>query len=143
MEQKWVVFSLDANTYGIDVQSVRSIERLQPITRVPNSPAHVKGVINLRGVVTPVIDLRLRLGYDEVEPTDETRILIASLNQGDAGFIVDRANEVVESDEVRIEPIPESSSDMAAAHLTAIAKGEDKLFSLLDANALFEDQHAE
>ena len=98
MEQKWVVFSLEENTYGIDVQSVRSIERLQPITRVPNAPSHVKGVINLRGVVTPVIDLRLRLGYEEIEPTDETRILIASLNQGDAGFIVDRANEVVESD---------------------------------------------
>lgn len=63
MEQKWVVFSLASNTYGIDVQSVRSIERLQPVTRVPNAPTHVKGVINLRGVVTPVIDLRLRLGY--------------------------------------------------------------------------------
>lgn len=69
--------------------------------------------------------------------------MIASLNQGDAGFIVDRANEVVESDEVRIEPIPDSSHEMHSAHLTAIAKGEDKLFSLLDANALFEDQHAE
>jgi purine-binding chemotaxis protein CheW len=143
MEQKWVVFSLGANTYGIDVQSVRSIERLQPVTRVPNAPAHVKGVINLRGVVTPVIDLRLRLGYEAVKPTEETRILIASLNQGDAGFIVDRANEVVESEDVRLEPIPESSRDMLSAHLTAIAKGEDKLFSLLDANALFEEQYAE
>lgn len=143
MEQKWVVFSLGSNTYGIDVQSVRSIERLLPVTRVPNAPAHVTGVINLRGVVTPVIDLRLRLGYEVIEPTEETRILIASLNQGDAGFVVDRANEVVESEDVRLEPIPESSRDMLSSHLTAIAKGENILFSLLDANALFEEKHAE
>ncbi|ASI35721.1 MULTISPECIES: chemotaxis protein CheW [Exiguobacterium] len=138
MEQKWVVFQLEQNAYGIDVQSVRSIERVIPITRIPNAAPYVKGVINLRGVVTPVIDLRTRLGFEEIEGTEETRIIIATLEHGDAGFIVDRANEVVEAIDVRIEPLTDQKQE-ETNYLTAIAKGEDQLFSLLEPNRLFED----
>lgn len=138
MEQKWVVFQLEQNAYGIDVQSVRSIERVIPITRIPNAAPYVKGVINLRGVVTPVIDLRTRLGFEEIEGTEETRIIIATLEHGDAGFIVDRANEVVEAIDVRIEPLTDQKQE-EINYLTAIAKGEDQLFSLLEPNRLFED----
>ncbi|MCK2156924.1 chemotaxis protein CheW [Exiguobacterium sp. Helios] len=138
MEQKWVVFQLEENAYGIDVQSVRSIERVIPITRIPNAASYVKGVINLRGVVTPVIDLRTRLGFEAVEETEETRIIIATLEHGDAGFIVDCANEVVEAADVRIEPLADSKQD-ETNYLTAIAKGEDQLFSLLEPNRLFEE----
>ncbi|MDW2884895.1 chemotaxis protein CheW [Exiguobacterium artemiae] len=138
MEQKWVVFQLEENAYGIDVQSVRSIERVIPITRIPNAASYVKGVINLRGVVTPVIDLRTRLGFEAVEETEETRIIIATLEHGDAGFIVDCANEVVEAADVRIEPLTDQKQD-ETTYLTAIAKGEDQLFSLLEPNRLFEE----
>ncbi|AOT01058.1 MULTISPECIES: chemotaxis protein CheW [Exiguobacterium] len=138
MEQKWVVFQLEDNAYGIDVQSVRSIERLIPITRIPNAASYVKGVINLRGVVTPVIDLRARLGFELMEETEETRIIIATLEHGDAGFIVDRANEVVESTDVRIEPLSEQKQE-DASYLTAVAKGDQQLFSLIEPNRLFED----
>jgi len=138
MEQKWVVFQLEENAYGIDVQSVRSIERVIPITRIPNAASYVKGVINLRGVVTPVIDLRTRLGFEAIEETEETRIIIATLEHGDAGFIVDCANEVVEAADVRIEPLTDQKQD-ETTYLTAIAKGEDQLFSLLEPNRLFEE----
>lgn len=138
MEQKWVVFQLEENAYGIDVQSVRSIERVIPITRIPNAASYVKGVINLRGVVTPVIDLRTRLGFEAIEETEETRIIIATLEHGDAGFIVDCANEVVEAADVRIEPLTDQKQD-EITYLTAIAKGEDQLFSLLEPNRLFEE----
>ncbi|AFS70815.1 MULTISPECIES: chemotaxis protein CheW [Exiguobacterium] len=138
MEQKWVVFQLEENAYGIDVQSVRSIERVIPITRIPNAASYVKGVINLRGVVTPVIDLRTRLGFDSIEETEETRIIIATLEHGDAGFIVDRANEVVEATDVRIEPLTDQKQE-ETTYLTAIAKGEEQLFSLLEPNRLFEE----
>lgn len=138
MEQKWVVFQLEENAYGIDVQSVRSIERVIPITRIPNAASYVKGVINLRGVVTPVIDLRTRLGFEAIEETEETRIIIATLEHGDAGFIVDYANEVVEAADVRIEPLTDQKQD-ETTYLTAIAKGEDQLFSLLEPNRLFEE----
>ncbi|MGX8176256.1 chemotaxis protein CheW [Exiguobacterium artemiae] len=138
MEQKWVVFQLEENAYGIDVQSVRSIERIIPITRIPNAASYVKGVINLRGVVTPVIDLRTRLGFETIQETEETRIIIATLEHGDAGFIVDRANEVVEAADVRIEPLTDQKQD-ETNYLTAIAKGEDQLFSLLEPNRLFEE----
>ncbi|WP_026832651.1 MULTISPECIES: chemotaxis protein CheW [Exiguobacterium] len=138
MEQKWVVFQLEENAYGIDVQSVRSIERVIPITRIPNAASYVKGVINLRGVVTPVIDLRTRLGFETIDETEETRIIIATLEHGDAGFIVDRANEVVEATDVRIEPLTDQKQD-ESSYLTAIAKGENQLFSLLEPNRLFEE----
>ncbi|RJP00411.1 chemotaxis protein CheW [Exiguobacterium sp. RIT452] len=138
MEQKWVVFQIEENAYGIDVQSVRSIERVIPITRIPNAASYVKGVINLRGVVTPVIDLRTRLGFETVDETEETRIIIATLEHGDAGFIVDRANEVVEATDVRIEPLTDQKQD-ESNYLTAIAKGENQLFSLLEPNRLFEE----
>ena len=138
MEQKWVVFQLEENASGIDVQSVRSIERVIPITRIPNAASYVKGVINLRGVVTPVIDLRTRLGFEAIEETEETRIIIATLEHGDAGFIVDCANEVVEAADVRIEPLTDQKQD-ETTYLTAIAKGEDQLFSLLEPNRLFEE----
>ncbi|MFZ0075882.1 chemotaxis protein CheW [Exiguobacterium undae] len=138
MEQKWVVFQLEENAYGIDVQSVRSIERVIPITRIPNAASYVKGVINLRGVVTPVIDLRTRLGFETIDETEETRIIIATLEHGDAGFIVDRANEVVEATDVRIEPLTDQKQD-ESNYLTAIAKGENQLFSLLEPNRLFEE----
>lgn len=138
MEQKWVVFQLEENAYGIDVQSVRSIERVIPITRIPNAASYVKGVINLRGVVTPVIDLRTRLGFETIDETEETRIIIATLEHGDAGFIVDRANEVVEATDVRIEPLTDQKQD-ESHYLTAIAKGEHQLFSLLEPNRLFEE----
>ncbi len=85
-----------------------------------------------------MIDLRSRLGFDVIEETEETRIIIATLEHGDAGFIVDRANEVVESSEVRIEPLGEQKQE-DASYLTAVAKGEDQLFSLIEPNRLFED----
>ena len=80
-ELKVIVFTLAQEEYGIEVDKVRTIERMMPITRVPKTPAFVKGVINLRGIVIPVIDLRGRFGLAETEPTDNSRIIIVAANE--------------------------------------------------------------
>ena len=90
-EMKVIVFGLANEEYGIEVEKVRTIERMIPITRVPKTFAFVKGVINLRGVVIPVIDLRGRFGLPESEPTESSRIIIVAVNELEVGFIVDSA----------------------------------------------------
>ncbi|MGV2786897.1 chemotaxis protein CheW, partial [Clostridium perfringens] len=95
-EIKVIVFRLGEEEYGIEVDKVQTIERMMPITRVPKTYAFVKGVINLRGVVIPVINLRGRFGLDEVEATDQTRVIIVAVNDMQVGFIVDSASDVID-----------------------------------------------
>src|SRR5690625_2751986 len=96
LENKLIVFQLANEEYAISVQSVGSIERILPITRVPSTPSFVKGVINLRGVVTPVIDLKEKLKQTHTEFTEQTRIIIVHIDEITVGFIVDSANDVID-----------------------------------------------
>jgi purine-binding chemotaxis protein CheW len=106
-EMKVIVFTLAHEEYGIEVDKVRTIERLVPITRVPKTPVFVKGVINLRGIVIPVIDLRGRFGLPETELTDNSRIIIVASNDLEVGFIVESANDVMDVMSDTIENPPE------------------------------------
>ena len=95
MENQLVVFKLVNEYYGIDIAAVESIIKLQPITAVPHAPFFVEGVINLRGAILPVIDLRKRFGLLTVEPTKDTRIVIVEINNVMAGMVVDAVTEVL------------------------------------------------
>lgn len=95
-EVKVIVFRLKDEEYGVDVNQVKSIEKLEHITRVPRTPAFVKGVINLRGVVTPIIDLRNRFSLEETAYTESTRIIIVAVGELEVGLIVDAANDVID-----------------------------------------------
>lgn len=106
-EKKVIVFQLKDEEFAVSVQQIGSIERIQTITRVPNTAHFVKGVINLRGVVTPIIDLRSRLGIEEAEYTESTRIIIVNLEDMEVGLIVDAANDVIDISTETIEPAPE------------------------------------
>lgn len=130
---KVIVFSLGSETYGVEVGQVRSIERMMPMTRVPKTPAFVKGVIQLRGSVVPVIDLRGRFGLEETEYTDNTRIIIVSINDMEVGLIVDNATDVIDIDEDRIEDPPEIVGGIKAKYLRGVAKlDDDRLIVLLN-----------
>lgn len=104
---KVIVFKLGAEEYGIEVEKVQTIERMMPITRVPKTYSFIKGVINLRGVVIPVIDLRGRFGIEEADHTDQTRIIIVNVNAMEVGFIVDSANDVIDLNRDSIDTPPE------------------------------------
>ncbi len=130
---KVIVFALGNEEYGIDVDKVRTIERMMPITRVPKTYSFIKGVINLRGVVIPVIDLRGRFNLVETEYTDQTRIIIVAVGDMEVGFIVDAANDVVDLDRDNIDSPPEVVGGVKAKYLDGVAKvGEDRLLIMLN-----------
>lgn len=132
-ELKVIVFALGQEEYGIEVESVRTIERMLPITRVPKTPDFVKGVINLRGVVIPVIDLRGRFGLEETEPNDNSRIIIVAAHDLEIGFIVDSANDVMDLMSDAIENPPEVVGGVKAKYLRGVAKiDENRLLILLN-----------
>lgn len=125
-EIKVIVFKLGSEEYGIEVDKVQTIERLMPITRVPKTYAFIKGVINLRGVVIPVIDLRGRFGLPEAEYTDQTRIIIVAVNEMEVGFIVDSASDVIDLNSDNIDSPPEVVGGIKAKYLRGVAKINDE-----------------
>jgi purine-binding chemotaxis protein CheW len=132
-EIKVIVFGLANEEYGIEVEKVQTIERMAPITRVPKTPAFVKGVINLRGVVLPVIDLRGRFGLEVTAPTDNSRIIVVAVNDLEVGFIVDSANDVIDIDSDSIETPPEAVGGVKAKYLRGVAKiGDNRLLIMLN-----------
>lgn len=121
-DMKVVVFMLGTEEYGVEVEKVKTIERMMPITRVPKTYDFIKGVINLRGVVIPVIELRGRFGMPEAETTDQTRIIIVTHGDLEVGFIVDNASDVMDINEENIEPAPEVVGGIQAKYLRGVAK---------------------
>ncbi|KXH80002.1 chemotaxis protein CheW [Sporosarcina sp. HYO08] len=135
---KVIVFQLEEKEYAVGVQFIQSIERMQSITRVPNAPSFVKGVINLRGVVTPIIDLREKLDLAPKEMDEQTRIIIVTLEKYDVGLIVDAANDVIDLPVTAIEPQPEVVGTVASAFISGVAKVDKRLFVMLDLEKLLE-----
>lgn len=133
VEIKVIVFKLGQEEYGIEVDKVQTIERMMPITRVPKTLAFVKGVINLRGVVIPVIDLRGRFGISEADHTDQTRIIIVSANEMEVGFIVDSANDVIDLNTDIIDSPPDVVGGIKAKYLQGVARiSEERLLVMLN-----------
>lgn len=131
-EAKVIVFRLKDEEYGVEVHQVKSIEKLEHITRVPRTPEFVKGVINLRGVVTPIIDLRKRFDLEESEYTESTRIIIVAVGELEVGLIVDAANDVIDIPVDAVEPPPEVVGGVEAAYLRGVAKLDKRLLILLN-----------
>jgi purine-binding chemotaxis protein CheW len=132
-EKKVIVFALGSEEYGVEVEKVRTIERMQPMTRVPKTPDFIQGVINLRGLVIPILDLRSRFGLDRVDYTDNTRIIIVSAGDFEVGLIVDSANDVIDLDTDHIDSPPEIVGGIKAKYLDGIARvGESRLLVLLN-----------
>lgn len=139
-EIKLIVFQLKDKEYAIPVSHVNSIEKIEHITRVPNVSPHVKGVINLRGVVTPIIDLRTRFGFEEVPYSDRTRIIIVSVDQMEVGLIVDGANDVIDIHSHQIEPQPEVVGGVENAFIEGVVKVDNRLLILLDLEKVLEKE---
>ncbi|MFC4404558.1 chemotaxis protein CheW [Gracilibacillus xinjiangensis] len=129
--QQSIIIELDKEEYAIPVELVGGIERMQYITRVPKTADFVKGVINLRGLVTPIIDLRERFGMEPIEHTDSTRIIIVHTENFDVGFIVDAAYDVLDISQEAIEPAPKVIGTVDADYIEGVAKVNKRLIMLL------------
>lgn len=143
IDDKYIVFALDDEEYAIPVESVGAIERILPITRVPSTPKYVKGVINLRGVVTPVIDLKEKFKNQSIVFDEQTRIIIVHINDITVGFIVDSANDVVDINTEEVEPSPETIDTEVTEFIEGVVKMDNRLFILLDLEKVLHEEETE
>ncbi len=127
-----VSFNLGQEEFGLGIQSIQEINRMVEITRVPNSPEFVSGVINLRGKVIPIINLRKRFGFPPKESDRNTRIIVVELGNIVVGFIVDAVSEVLRIPKSITEPPPSIVAGIGSEYITAVAKLENRLLILLD-----------
>ena len=134
---QYIVIKLGNEQYGIDIKYIDNIVRMQHITRVPKVADYLKGVINLRGEVIPVMSLRLKMDLPEDEITKATRIIILKLEQhGTIGVIVDEVREVVTLSMDQIEKMAYDGKEDRVNFVSSVGKREDELISLLDLNAV-------
>ena len=131
-EQQLVLFQVGAELYGVDIARVHEIIRLQAITRVPRAPAFVEGIINLRGKVIPVVDLRRRFGLPSAEHTRASRIVVVEIGDQVVGIIVDAVSEVLRVHGAAIEPPSPVVAGIDSEYLHGIAKLPERLVILLD-----------
>jgi purine-binding chemotaxis protein CheW len=132
MEKQLVIFELADEHYGVDIAAVESIIKMESITVVPQSPSFVEGVINLRGSILPVVDLRKRFKLTATATSNDSRIVVVSIGGLKVGMVVDAVSEVLRVSEDAIEPPPPMVTNIDSAFITGIAKVDDKLVITLD-----------
>jgi purine-binding chemotaxis protein CheW len=138
-ELQLVVFDLATEYYGVDISDVREIIRMQSITRVPGMPEYLEGVLNLRGKISPVVDLRKRLNLKVTGQTKESRIVVLDIDNRDVGVIVDGVTEVLRIPVSSVEPPAQMLQSGNSIHLKGIAKIQDKLIILLDMSSILSE----
>jgi purine-binding chemotaxis protein CheW len=131
-EGKYLTFELGKEDYGLEILKVREIIGIMSITSVPQVPAHVKGVINLRGRVIPVIDLRLKFGMPSIATTPETCIIIINLKEVLIGIMIDKVKEVLDIKQDKIEGVPNFGANVHADYILGIGKVNDSIKILLN-----------
>ena len=133
---KYLTFKLDVEEFGLEILKVQEIIKMMDITRVPRTPAFVRGVINLRGKVIPVVDLRLKFEMDRREGTDKTCIIVVTVRRGGGavvmGIIVDEVSEVLDVAGGSIEPAPEFGGAVDTSFILGMGKVGDRVVTLLD-----------
>jgi len=129
---KYLTFGLAEEEYGLEILKVREIIGMMDITAVPRTPDFIKGVINLRGKVIPVIELRLKFGFETVKQTDETCVIVVDVNGMEMGIMVDRVSEVLDIAEADIEDAPSFGANVDTEFILGMGKAEGKVTILLD-----------
>src|SRR5690606_18682879 len=138
ISNKYVIFKLNKEYYGLEIDKVISIERMQTFTRIPNAPKYLKGVINLRGEVIPLIDLREKLNMSLKDIDKNTRIIVVNEKDIVAGLIVDSSSEVLEIYSENIDEVP-SNENANMTYVRGIGKTKDRLIILLELSKVLEN----
>lgn len=138
-----VGFRLGNEEYGVKITAVREIMLPGEITHIPETPDYIKGLINIRGTVIPVIDLRIRFGLTAEESTDATRTIVLSVRDKMIGVIVDAVTEVLRISHDQVAPPPPTVAGLKRQYLTGLVKLEDRLLILLDIDKVFGQEEAE
>ncbi len=143
LEQEYLTFMLQGEEYGVDILCVQEIRVWSSVTELPNKPKYIKGVINLRGVIIPIIDLRLRFGKDPLDYNEQTVTIILRHQSNNrtmvVGIVVDAVSEVYKFDQQSIRKAPAFGSNIDSCFLKGLASIEEKLIILLDSKVLLNE----
>lgn len=143
-ENQFLTFMLNGEEYGVDILKVQELRSWESVTPIPNTPPYVCGVINLRGVVVPIIDLRTRFGIEGIEPGPTTVVVIVKLDSADGkervmGLVTDAVSEVYSIGETDLQPAPEMEGSVAIDFVKELATIGNKMVILLDINRLVNE----
>lgn len=139
-EKQFLTFVLNQQDYGIDILRVQEIKGWSQVTPLPNSPAFIRGVLNLRGTIVPVIDLRLRFGIPEKEYDSFTVIMVVSVDARLAGLVVDSVSDVIDLGEDQLRVTPEFDGEINRKFIAGLGQIGERLFILLEAGKLVDDE---
>ena len=142
MRGRFITFTVDEEMYGIEIRYVTEIVGIQPINRLPETPEHIKGIINLRGKIIPVVDMRLKFKREPAAYNDRTCIIVIDIQDISAGLIVDEVAEVIAIDDESISPPPERETGANSRYLSGIGTVGDAVKLLLDCEKLFSGEEA-
>lgn len=137
---KYLTFFIESQLYGIPISNVVQIAGMQEVTQVPEFPAYAKGVINLRGIIIPIIDIRLRLKKEEMERNERQCIIITNMDDQYMGFIVDSVSEVTDIHSDDISTPPKMGADYVNRYIIGIAKLNDNIVLLMDLNKILSEK---
>ncbi len=137
---EFLTFRLGAEEYGIDILKVQEIRSYEPPTRIANAPAFVKGVVNLRGVIVPIVDLRLKLGCDTADYNSFTVVIVLNVKGRVVGAVVDSVSDVIELSHDNVKPAPDMNTTVDTGFITGIGSiktgDTDRMLILMDIEAL-------
>lgn len=142
-EIQLVVFQLSTEEYGVPITQIEEIIRIPEITRIPNMPNFIEGLVNLRGRIIPIVDLRRRFKLEEKSRNEENRIIIGRIEEQSVGLIVDSVAEVLRASREMIEPIPPTISYIDTQYLNGVVKLENRLVILLDLHKILTELEKE
>ncbi len=133
-----IAFQLDREEYGVPVAGVREVSRVAEITRVPQAPEHIRGVMNLRGRILPVLELRTRLGHAPLVPGPRARVVVAEVHGRVLGLLVDAVAQVLKVPSDRVVPPPDDARSAQADYITGVAQLDGRLIILLDLERMLQ-----
>jgi purine-binding chemotaxis protein CheW len=140
MGGEFLTFRLGSEEYGIDILKVQEIRSYEPPTRIANAPAFIKGVVNLRGVIVPIVDLRLKLGCATAEYNSFTVAIVLNVKGRVVGAVVDSVSDVLALDKDTIKPAPEMNSAVDTSFITGIGSVADRMLILMDIEGLMASE---
>ena len=140
MGGEFLTFRLGGEEYGIDILKVQEIRSYEPPTRIANAPAFIKGVVNLRGVIVPIVDLRLKLSCETAEYNSFTVVIVLNVKGRVVGAVVDSVSDVLALDAETIKPAPEMSSAIDTSFITGIGSVADRMLILMDIEGLMASE---
>lgn len=138
MSRQLITFELGDQALGVDIMAIREIRAWSPATPLPNVPSYVRGVVNLRGIVLPVIDLRARLGWGTTETTARHVIVVVRISEQLQGMIVDAVNDIVTVQPDEMQPLPDTGDAQSARFLDGLATIDDRMILILALDRLID-----